>query len=54
MYITSIGPVLGFLGILINDSSYITLYNNQTSLILPTDPGQALPDATGLTDPQIT
>ena len=54
MAITSTDPVLRFLGLVINVSSYITLSDNQTSFIPPADPEQSPPDATGLTTPQIT
>ena len=54
MEITSAYPVLGFLGLAINDSSYITLSDNQTPFIPPADPVQAPHDATGLTAPHIT
>ena len=54
MSITSTYPVLGFLGIFINASSYITLYDNNTSFILQADPGKAPHDATDLTSPHIT
>ena len=54
MEINSTDPILGFLGLVINDSSYIKLSDNQTSCIPPDDQGQASPDATGFTAPQIT
>ena len=49
MSITSTDLVLCFLGLVINDSSYITISENQISFIPPADPVQAPPDATGIT-----
>ena len=54
MAITSTDPLLGFLGLVINSSSYSILSDNQTSFIPPTNPRKAPPDDSGLTAPQIT
>ena len=48
MEINSTDPILGFLGLVINDSIFVTLSYNKTSFIPPAHPGQASPDATGL------
>ena len=53
MAITSTDPVLSFLGIFINYISYITLSANKNSFFPPANPGQAPPDAAGLTATQI-
>ena len=54
MTITPTDPVLGFLGLVINDSSCIKLSDNQISFIPPANPGKAPPYATGLTATHIT
>jgi hypothetical protein len=54
MAITSSDPILGFLGLVIQDSSYITLSATQTSFTPPADPGTAPPDTAGLTAFQIS
>ena len=54
MAITSIDPLLGFLGLFIKDSIYNTLSEKEISFIPLADPGQSPPDATGTTAPQIT
>jgi hypothetical protein len=54
MAITSSDPILGFLGLVIQDSRYITLSATQTSYTPPTDPGAAPPDTAGLTAFQIS
>jgi hypothetical protein len=54
MAITSADPILGFLGLVITDNSYITLSTNGASFTPPIGPGIAPPNPTGLTAYQIT
>ena len=54
MAITTADPILRFLGLVIKDSSYITLLNTGVSFTAPIDPGVAPPDPTDLTAIQIT
>ncbi len=48
MAITSTDPALGFLSLVISDTSYITLSENQTSFAPPLNPGLTPPNADGL------
>jgi hypothetical protein len=54
MAITTANPILGFLSLVIKDSSYITISTNEASFTAPIDPKMAPPDPTDLTAAQIT
>ena len=53
MAITSTDNVLGFLGLIINNSSYIALSVNTNSFVPPYNPGQTPPESYGLTSANI-
>ena len=53
MEITSTDNFLGFLGLIINDSSYIALSANENSSILLYNPGQTPTESYGLNSPNI-
>jgi hypothetical protein len=54
MAITTTDPILGFLGLVITDTSYVTLSATGVSFAAPIDPGPAPPDPTNRTAFQIT
>ena len=54
MAITTVDPILGFLGLVITNSSFVTLSNTGAPFTPPNDPGTAPPDPTGLTAIQLT
>jgi hypothetical protein len=54
MAITTADPILGFLGLVIKDSLYITISTTGASFTAPIDPGTVPPDPTGLTAVQLT
>ena len=51
---SSPAPLLGFLGLVLKDSSFITFTNNQASYIPPADPGPAPVHVANATGAQIT
>jgi hypothetical protein len=54
MAITTADPILGFLGLVIKNSLYITIFTSGTSFTDPVDPGPVPPDPTGLTAVQLS
>ena len=54
MAITTADPILGFLGLVITDSIYMTRNNTGASFTAPINPGANPPDPTGLTGVQAT